>query len=47
MHLKNLKKEAKLTPQEEKAFWINLAQKTPRKTNKTAVELLREDRLSH
>lgn len=44
---KNITSKEVVTYEEVDAFWTNLAQKCPNKTNKTAVELLREDRASH
>jgi|WetSurMetagenome_2_1015567.scaffolds.fasta_scaffold344727_1 hypothetical protein len=44
---KELEKRDVLTLKDVHEFWDNLAMKCPRKTSKTAVELLREDRLSH
>jgi metal-responsive CopG/Arc/MetJ family transcriptional regulator len=47
--IKNLssKTHEVITLEEVHAFWDNLANRSKRKTNKTAVELVREDRLSH
>lgn len=42
-----LVKKDEVTLEEIHEFWHNLAKKCPRKTGKTAVELQREDRLSH
>ena len=44
---KSLPQEHGVTLEEVEKFWRDLAAKSPRKTNKTAVELVREDRLSH
>jgi len=47
--IKNLssKTHEVVTLEEVHEFWENLANKFKRKSNKTAVELVREDRLSH
>lgn len=44
---KSLQNKEMVTLEEIQEFWSNLAKSCPRKTNKTAVELQREDRLSH
>lgn len=43
----NLKNREMVTLESIHEFWKNLAAKCPRKTNKTAVDLVREDRKSH
>lgn len=44
---KGLAKKDIITLEDIHEIWSNLAKKYPRKTKKTAVELQREDRLSH
>ncbi len=44
---KNFSKKEIVTQEEVNEFWDNLAKKITRTTGKTAVELQREDRLSH
>lgn len=43
----SLKSQPRITLEEVENFWTGLAARTPRKTNKTAVQLIREDRKSH
>jgi len=44
---KTLVKPEEVTLEEIHEFWTNLAKKCPRKSKKTAVQLVREDRNSH
>ncbi len=44
---KNLKEREMLTLEDVQEFWNNMRKKYKRTTDKTAVELVREDRLSH
>ena len=44
---KNVQRKEAVSLEEVHQFWANLRKNSKRKTNKTAVELIREDRLSH
>jgi len=44
---KNLEKDRKVTLKEIHEFWSKLAARVPDRTGKTALEMQREDRLSH